>query len=365
MSEDHTTSSGVAAQFPKPVLTSITAKPDAASIKILKQELFANAISIPTTRGGGALGHLAILMSPAAYLAQAHAAFVVPAHPGLHPVHGDPTAAARIAETNRAHAVAIREFTLYTSVSNALRQCLIAAVHPIYFVVLNNALLGHANNTPLMLLDHLDNTYGTVTAQQLDTNILEMMTLWTTDKPIEALWTQVRIAQQFALPHDPISDDTAIRSVLANLGSCGGFEDAVSRWYRLPVATRTLATLQTHFNEANEDRLRSVSARQAGYHAVDATLPPALAAAATAAPPTGAALTDTTGTAWYYCWTHGLGNNALHTSANCDNRGDGHRVDATLANRRQGSNVIMGGGPPRPGARDARNNRRPPRETPE
>ena len=48
-------------------ITKITGKPNYESLKNLKDELKANAASIPTTLGGGTHGYLGLILSPAAY----------------------------------------------------------------------------------------------------------------------------------------------------------------------------------------------------------------------------------------------------------------------------------------------------------
>jgi hypothetical protein len=49
--------------YPNPVLTKIVDEPSNASFKQLKTELYDNAMSVPSNRGGGAHGHLAIIMA--------------------------------------------------------------------------------------------------------------------------------------------------------------------------------------------------------------------------------------------------------------------------------------------------------------
>ncbi len=65
------------------------------------------------TRGGGANGHLAIIMYPAAYLACATVAFVPPVHPGDAPVHLALSTGNQITETNRQYTANIKAFDLY------------------------------------------------------------------------------------------------------------------------------------------------------------------------------------------------------------------------------------------------------------
>ena len=344
--------------FPHPVLTPLPTgmQPTAASLRVLKQQLYANALSVHSELGGAMHGHLALLLTDPEYLALTNHNFDVPVHPGRFPnIPANATNAAS-SEITRRHVVLTRDFLLYSAVNNALRLCILAAVPAVWLDILADEVFGHANNTPLVLLTHLTATYGRVRPEDLTANWESMLVPWSNDRALEELFTQHRNAQLFALPHDAISNPTSIRYLLINLANAGGFDEAIERWDRLLPANQTLADLHTHFTDANQARLRAVTVRQAGFAATAAAAAaraPALVAPAIVAPvplaaaaqPVPDAIVDAR--AYYYCWTHGLGTNSAHTSASCTNRGEGHRVDATLARRRGGSNSLSGGGRPR------------------
>jgi hypothetical protein len=76
-------------QFPHPELSPLSSadKPTNASLKPLKKQLNANAMSIPSVQGGGAHGHLALTIPAASYLALTGIAFVAPLHHGPVPIH--------------------------------------------------------------------------------------------------------------------------------------------------------------------------------------------------------------------------------------------------------------------------------------
>ena len=58
----------VIAAFPHPVLTPIIGKPNFTTLRRLQKELYANACVITTELGGGAFGHLGIVIPEVAYL---------------------------------------------------------------------------------------------------------------------------------------------------------------------------------------------------------------------------------------------------------------------------------------------------------
>ena len=61
------TSGASAFKLPHPELTRIDGMPDYLSIQRLKRELVANAISVYSTRGNGALGHAVLILGNAEY----------------------------------------------------------------------------------------------------------------------------------------------------------------------------------------------------------------------------------------------------------------------------------------------------------
>ena len=62
-------------------------KPTHANLHFPQYELYTDAHAIHSTKGGGAHGHLAIIMPPADHLNQLGQAFDVPIHPGTAPKH--------------------------------------------------------------------------------------------------------------------------------------------------------------------------------------------------------------------------------------------------------------------------------------
>ena len=69
--------------FEYPVLTKITGRPTYSSLKVIKNELKANAGKVQCELGGGGNGHLGLVLSDVEYaLVSPHVPYVRPAHPG-------------------------------------------------------------------------------------------------------------------------------------------------------------------------------------------------------------------------------------------------------------------------------------------
>jgi hypothetical protein len=158
--------------FPLPhgQLTLIPGKPSATTIRQLKKELYANARSIHSDRGGGLNGHLGLVMPTAAYVIQAGAAFDEPNHPGIQPVHAAAATVARITAANRSYDHAMDEFKMHASITEKHKQQVLSAVDPIYYQDLEDDTFGYGDVRIPAIINHLTTTYGTLAASDLEFN---------------------------------------------------------------------------------------------------------------------------------------------------------------------------------------------------
>lgn len=341
--------------FPTPVLTKIDGTPTNATLKLLQKEINANAMSVSSNRGGGAHGHLALTITYAEFQALTPIAFVPPVYPGDAPVHGAAATGPQITETNRQYAQNLADFKVYNNTEQALKRQVLAAVDRLYVNELQHDTLGFANSTTLQLLQHLHTTYGLITFDQLETNLLNLDRQWDPSNPIENLWEQVKECRRFAAAgNDPISEITAVRKTLLNIEHTGVFTDAIRDWRKRPDAEWTWANFKSEFTIANRERQRQLTSERGGFHgahsamqaatnAANAAAATALAAAATVTsrPTQPPVSTTTANTIFYYCWSHGLGTNRAHTSATCNAPAEGHKHDAIIGNMLGGNNLMM------------------------
>ncbi len=342
--------------YPYPVLTPFleTSPPTFHSLRQLHLELNSNAQSVPSARGGGMFGHLALVVPATEYLALNGAiAYTTPMHPGIAPVHLPGATGPQITETNRAYLAAISDHRLHFDTEAALKAQLLAAVPSTFISRLSAGVHGLSRVSTLTILQHLDTQYGQFDNVAAAQNRFNMELPWTPDRPIETLWKQLHEAQACAAPFDPISDITLMRSALQNIERSGVLQLAVNEWSYLPEAEHTLSNLETFFNVRNRTRCREVTTAAAGFHALSIGTPqphqptplhPELPAApwipvtshraaATSIPHTPGHPAPTLG----YCWTHGL--TTTHTSATCHRPRHGHITTATAFNRQHQCNL--------------------------
>ena len=348
--------------FPHPVLTPITGRPTNTTLQTLQKQLYANARAIHSTRGGGANGHLALIMPAADYLARAAVDFVPPVHPGVAPVHAPGATAAAITETNRQFAYDLGEYTRFLAIAEELKKQILLAVPVRYLAILEDADLGFADVPASAMLAHLKTSYGNITIEEIEANRSRLTADWNPDAPMEDLWLRIHESQRYATAAgEDITDAAAIRLTLAVLEKTGVFITACEKWRDLADAEWTLVNFKAHFTKADQERIRILTARTAGYHGANAadvpTTPPPTPTTPPAAPDiAAAAITPQPRTvridgsvAMYYCWSHGLGINKDHTSATCNFPKEGHITTATADNMQGGRNTIGTGRPARRG----------------
>ena len=179
--------------FPTPI-TTITGKPNYESLKTLKDQLKANAASIPTTLGGGNHGYLGLIFSPAAYATIAATHFIEPIYPGQHPNIPAGTSPANTSTIIRRHTEDLRQWREFKNVNTALKNQLLSALDDIYIRALKDSHVGYMNQSIRTILQHLFDNYGNITPLEQKTTMQKCAPLGTpTDLSI--VLTEVWILQ--------------------------------------------------------------------------------------------------------------------------------------------------------------------------
>jgi hypothetical protein len=332
---------------PHPVLTAIDGKPTARTIKQLRKEIYANARSANSDRGGGIHCHLGITMTVATYTVHAGQPFQEPAHPGPQPAHPAAATTAQIGAANRAYDHNLSEFRTYAAVKENIRQQILTAIAPVYYKALEDNTFGYSDVTIVALLNHLSTTYGTITQADLITNRDRLTEPWNPGEVFEKLWERIRSIRATATEGgEAISDGTTIEFTLVALQKAGVYSHAITTWYDKDEDDQTWDLFQAHFTKQDKERLCRLTAQAAGYHGVNKAAAPItptpvpttnqIAAAAAAAAAPQVTQYNSNNISLFYCWTHGSSKNPEHTSGSCKSKPKGHSDDATIDDRKGG-----------------------------
>jgi len=119
--------------FIKPDLSPIVGKPTFESLYQLIIDLQANAQSVHSNLGGGAHGHLGLIMTPTQYAIHSTTPYVCPTHPGTLMIFVGTTRLAA-EELERNHTESLRVFHEVRGVEKALIQQLVAAIDNKYLI---------------------------------------------------------------------------------------------------------------------------------------------------------------------------------------------------------------------------------------
>ena len=253
--------------FPTAV-TKITGEPNYESLKNLKDELKANAASIPTTLGGGTHGYLGLILSPAAYATIAATQFIEPIYPGQHPNVPAGTSAANTSTIVRRHTEDLRPWREFKTVNIALKNQLLSALDDIYIRALKDRHVGYMNQTIRAILQHLFDNYGNITPLELEHNDTKMHATWDPNSPFDYLVKQIKDGQDYADDGgQPYTTEQLLRIAYTLVFKTGLYFEDCKTWNTRPAHQHTWDNFKKHFQTAQcllRDQMRTT--KQAGFH---------------------------------------------------------------------------------------------------
>jgi hypothetical protein len=186
----------VMASSPHPILPTVQSEPDYQTIHATRKFLQASSWAIDTHSGGGTLGHLGLIISDAKYTMispttnKEPTLWVTPNAPGRAPAATDGTAA-QISTARHQWEEDVQTYRTCTSVQQALKKQIIILFEPMYLEILNDNMVGYANISARGMLDHLFETYGNITAVDLEINYENLCRAWDPQQPVETLFKQI------------------------------------------------------------------------------------------------------------------------------------------------------------------------------
>jgi hypothetical protein len=140
------------AGFPHSSLPKVTGEPTFEDLKVIRQLLNNNAMSVDSYEGGGHHGHLGIIMTNEEYFAIAVDVFPVPNNPGPSAAVVAGMAAAVIAEMTRLHREETQVYRTYHNADQAIKRLIIESFDDAYMNALSDKIVGYPNFTSLQFL---------------------------------------------------------------------------------------------------------------------------------------------------------------------------------------------------------------------
>jgi hypothetical protein len=216
-----------------------------------------NIITIDTHLVGGTFGHLGIIISDASYAmiapttADEPILWVTPNAPERAPATTDGTAA-QISAARHIWEEDVQTYRMCTSVQQALKKQIISVFEPMYLDILNNNMVGYVNISSRGTLAHLFESYGNITAVNLEINFEHMRRAWDPQHPVDTLFKQIQDCADYSEAGGVlIGHLQQINFGYAKIFATGHFMSACRRWNEKPSAEKTWTQFKSHFAAAH------------------------------------------------------------------------------------------------------------------
>jgi hypothetical protein len=267
----------IIASFPHPILPTVQGEPDYHTIHDIRKLLQANSRSIDSHLGGGALGHLGLIVSAETYaiVAPTHP-WINPEAPGRAPTEIDGVTAAQLSAERHRWEEAVTTFRTRSTVEQALKKQIIMVFEPMNLEILNNDMVGFANTSAREMLEHLFLSYGSITSVDLERNFETMRKAWDPHQPVETLFKHIQDCVDYAEAGGiTIGEAQKLSTAYTNVFATGIFHSACRRWNEKDADTKTWNNFKVHFATAyrQHKQMQGESAATSGYANADVAQP--------------------------------------------------------------------------------------------
>ena len=255
--------------FDYPTLTKISGEPSLSTLMTLRNELKANAQSVDTNLGGGAHGHLGLVVPASVYNNIApDTPYIKPRQPTLRLTNSDSQYV--LAEKRHTYDKNLQVYKECVAMERILIQQIINAVEPKYLKPLRDSVTNKLNQSIPNILQYLFDTYGDVSPQEFLTlrHQLETMTFDPQD-PVDVIFTEIdELAEVADAIGDPLTDVQQTKIGYVVLQNTKRFSSGLKKWDEKQLADKTWTNFKTHFRlvQKNMRRTGVLSVNEAMNH---------------------------------------------------------------------------------------------------
>ena len=254
--------------FPIPDLTRIIGIPTFETLHQMANELKQNASSVYSNLGGGAHGHLGLILSPQMYALISNVPYVRPGHPGTLIIPPNATRQASALQ-ERTWKEELRVFHEVRGVEQALIAQIVNAVEESYLLSVRNRTTGQYTGNVGEILRHLQGRYGRITPGQLQEFDLEI-TQMTYDpvNPIEQVFNRIEDLVDYGeIASNAYTQNQAISKAYNILNKTGVFKEYIKTWKRRPAVEHTWINFKEHFRQGHDELQETddLTLQNAGY----------------------------------------------------------------------------------------------------
>ena len=224
----------------------------------LRNELKANAQSVTTTLGGGANGHLGLVLSEQAYEQIAPGTpYIRPVLPEMDIDNNDTRYI--LAQKRLDYDTALALYREFVAMERILIQQIVNAIDGKFLKAIWSKTTNRITKTIPEILTYLFETYGDVSPQELMglRSQIENMTFDPTE-PVDAIFTEIEDFADIAETiNDPISTVQKCKLAYVVLQNTKRFKSGLREWDRKPLTDKTWDNFQSHFREVQRQLRRT------------------------------------------------------------------------------------------------------------
>jgi hypothetical protein len=238
----------IVAKFPVKTLPIITGEPDYASIGQIIQTLYGNEASLPTTIGGGAHGHIGLIMTTVLYATLTPMAYTVPDDPGPVVTHAA-NASPSIRERNTiTYKEARRMYDNSANMDSALKTQIIDTIEDTYLCELRNKYTGYLGVTARYVIDYLLDRYGKITPADIAACKQRINEPIDASQPIDVYFQKIDDCIQYADDGQvAFTTGQILQTTYHAISTSGFYNDACKEWRKKPPADKNWRNFKRFF----------------------------------------------------------------------------------------------------------------------
>ena len=240
--------------FAFPNLDPINGEPDADILIKLKNQLKANASSVPSNLGGGNHGHLGLVVTPQTYAMVSNVPFDQPVHPGTLVIPAG-TTGPMATVLREQHIENVRLFREVVGVEKALKQQILKAIEQDWLLAITDRHTQSLSGTVAQILEFLFETYGLVSTAMLENKEEALKGLdYHPRQPVDLVFNTIEDLVEYAeMANTPFSQAQIITKAYSKFNKTGLLSVAINEWNRKPAIQKTWIGLKTHFRQARKE----------------------------------------------------------------------------------------------------------------
>ena len=219
--------------FDYPELSRIVGEPTLGALLTLRNQIKANAQTVETTLGGGAHGHLGLVVSAIVY--EAIDGTVPYERPQLPVLDIQPTDTQyQIAQQRHQYSEDLQQYRDVQAMERTIIQQIVAAIEPKYLRALRDRGTNRINKTIPQILKYLFDTFGDITPKefkQLRDQVESM--IFDPSEPVDTIFAEIEDLENIAdMAENPMRERQKIDMAYLVLQNSKKFNSSLTKWDR-------------------------------------------------------------------------------------------------------------------------------------